>query len=89
MKRILILTITVLAFFVTSCNQKHCWNCTITYKNSLQFPDGQGNPGTGVKIQQVCDKTKKEIQTYAKDNTLKDDVNNTSVEYICNKDYYR
>lgn len=88
MKRILILTITVLAFFITSCNQTHCWNCTITYKNSVLYMK-DGKPGSGVVIQPVCGKTKKEIKQYATENTKKDDVNNSSVEYICNKDYYK
>ena len=89
MKQLLILTVTILAFTFTSCNQKHCWNCTVTYKNSAQFPDLNGDPGTGVKILKVCDKTKKEIQQYETDNSITDATNTMSVEYDCPRDYYK
>jgi hypothetical protein len=55
----------------------------------VQFPDVKGNPGTGVKTQQICDKTKKEIQQYETDMSVTDDVNNSSVQYDCGKDYYK
>ena len=89
MKQLLILTITILAFSFTSCNQKHCWNCTITYENSPQFPDINGDPGTGKKILKVCDKTKDEIEQYENDNSITDAANNSSVDYNCPRDYYK
>ncbi len=89
MKQLLILTITILAFSFTSCNQKHCWNCTITYENSVQFPDPNGDPGTGKKILKVCDKTKKEMQDYETEYSAVDAANNSSVQYDCVRDYYK
>lgn len=89
MKQLLILTIAILAISFTSCNQKHCWNCTITYKNSPQFPDANNAPGTGKKISKVCDKTKKEMQEYEADNSITDEANSSSVDYDCVRDYYK
>ncbi|MBL7718490.1 MAG: hypothetical protein JNL72_06630 [Flavipsychrobacter sp.] len=84
-----LLAIGVIALLMASCNQKHCWNCRIDYKNSVQFPDKDGKPGTGVKTQAVCDRTRKEMQQYEKDNSVTDAANNASVTYDCVKDYYK
>lgn len=84
-----LLAIAVLSLLVTSCNQKHCWNCRIDYKNSVLFPTSNGQPGSGVKTQAVCDKTKKEMEQYEADNSINDAANNTSVTYDCVKDYYK
>ena len=70
-----ILGIAIVALIMASCNQKHCWNCRIDYKNSVQFGTN-GQAGTGVKTLGVCDKTKKEIDQYEADNSIDDPANN-------------
>jgi hypothetical protein len=84
-----LLTIAILAFCFSSCSQKHCWNCRITYTNSIQFPTVGGLPGTGVKTVPVCDKTKKEVKEYEAEQSSTDAATNSSVTYDCVRDYYK